>query len=116
MRKPPVPESVTSRASGHLTAKRLSTAPPPPNATSGSASIPDPSPDPSPSSELDSSSTEESLLRKKSRSGSKKSSGLSRKEIKSVCTAIPLLQKLSSLVTTLNNVVYHLHAGNQGSH
>src|SRR5579859_126905 len=108
MRKPPVPESVTSRASGRLTAKRLSTAPPPPNAASGSASIPDPSADPSPSSELDSSSTEESLLRKKS--------SLSRKEIKSVCSAILLLQKLSSLVTTLNNAVYRLHASNQGSH
>jgi hypothetical protein len=51
-----------------------------------------------------------------SRPGSEESSSLSWKEIKSVRTAIPLLQKLSSLVTTLNITVSRLDSSNQGSH
>src|SRR5579859_1458451 len=89
------------------------TTPPPPNAASGSALTPDPS---SSGSELDSSSGEKSPPRKKSRSRSKKSLSLLQKEIKSVRTAIPLLQKLSSLVTTLNNAVSRLDSSNQSSH
>src|SRR5579859_4174362 len=133
-RKPSGPASAASRASGRLTEKRLkelegpqqlpapvdqSAMAPLPKTAPGPASIPDSCLEPSSGSDPDSSSSEESPPRKKSRSGSKskqRSPGLSRMEIKSVRTAIPLLQNLSSLVTTLNNAVSRLDSSNQGSH
>jgi hypothetical protein len=126
MRKPSVPTPVASQASGRLTEKRLRRleasqqppAPPPPKAASGPAPIPESCSEPSSSSELDSSCSEEPPRAKKAQSGSKsqqRSSSLSWKEIKSVCIAIPLLQNLGSLVSTLNNAVSRLDPNDQGS-